>query len=55
MASNKASTIGVSGVGEGLATTKLWIMVAIVDESNPCIKDSRTVVGLMPRLSVVRV
>ena len=44
IASNKASTIGVRGVGEGLATTKLWIIVAIVDESNPCMNDSRTVV-----------
>jgi len=54
IASNKASTTGVSGVGEGFAATKLWIIVEIVDESKPCTKDSRTVVWLILRLSVVR-
>lgn len=41
MASNNASTMGVSGVGEGLAATKLCAMLAIVEEFKPCKKDSR--------------
>lgn len=43
MASNRAATTGVRGRGDGLAATKFWIMLANVEGSRPCRKDSRMV------------